>query len=86
MCGHKKLSNLWTQKFCLICGHKRFVQFVDAECPHIRFPHNNMWTVTCVDSTSICEERNLDMISVILWKNTDDIFANAKHRNNSLIN
>ena len=45
-----------------------------------------MWTVTCVDSTSIYEERNLDMISVILWKNTDDIFVNAKHRNNSLIN
>ena len=79
-------------KNCLICGHKNFVQFMDANRPHMwtlaSFPHNNMWTVTCVDSTSIYEERNLDMnmISVILWKNTDDIFANAKHRNNSLIN
>ena len=63
---------MWTQNF---------VQFMGAKCPH-------MWTVTCVDSTSIYEERNLDMnmISVILWKNTDDIFANAKHKNNSLIN
>ena len=54
---------------------------MDAKRPHmwtlvrfphmwilVSFPHDNMWTVTCVDSTSICEERNLDMISVILWK------------------
>ena len=45
---------------------------MDAKRPHmwtlVSFPNDNMWTVTCVDSTSICEERNLDMISVILWK------------------
>ena len=45
---------------------------MDAKRPHmwilVSFPHDNMWTVTLVDSTSICEERNLDMISVILWK------------------
>ena len=72
-----------------VCGYKNFVQFMYAKRPHMwtlaSFPHNNMWTVTCVDSTSIYEERNLDMnvISVIFWKNTDDIFA--KNNNTRII-